>query len=244
MSHGVAIFLVLAAILVVGQTAYLKPLHNFQVRLPKASVSPNNSLRILKACSRRSRGGATLFDSKDDESIFNHLETLNEFASLQQEMYTPPSASTSKKSMIKLNQKKIGLALMTGGIFFTLLGMMLFFEGNLLRIGNLSFLLGTTMLVGPMRISQFFMQPKRYRATISLTLGILLVLIKWSKLGILLEIFGFFNLFGNMFPLLFRLLRSLPIVGDIFTALEGKTSSRRAASSATFEGEFFQRSGD
>ena len=32
----------------------------------------------------------------------------------------------------------MGLALMTTGIFFTLLGMMLFFEGNLLRIGNVS----------------------------------------------------------------------------------------------------------
>jgi hypothetical protein len=33
---------------------------------------------------------------------------------------------------------EMGLALMTTGIFFTLLGMMLFFEGNLLRIGNVS----------------------------------------------------------------------------------------------------------
>lgn len=91
--------------------------------------------------------------------------------------------------------------------------------------------------------------------------GVFLVLIKWSKLGILLEIFGFFNLFGlvlfycvfvenafkfhvcytyflriacrNMFPLLYRLLRSLPGVGGVLTALEGNSNVPQSRTKAS-----------
>ena len=84
------------------------------------------------------------------------------------------------------------------------------------------------------------------------------MLIKWSKLGILLEIFGFFNLFGyvfvenafkfhvhvcytyflriacrNMFPLLYRLLRSLPGVGGVLTALEGNSNVPQSRTKAS-----------
>jgi len=35
-------------------------------------------------------------------------------------------------------------------------------------------------------------------------------------LGILLEVFGLMNLFGNMFPLVVMMARNLPVVGGLF----------------------------
>ena len=36
------------------------------------------------------------------------------------------------------NQRQLGAMLLGGGILLTFMGMMLFFEGNLLRLGNVS----------------------------------------------------------------------------------------------------------
>ena len=38
----------------------------------------------------------------------------------------------------------------------------------------------------------------------------------------LVEIFGLLNLFGNMFPMLLAIGRSLPVVGDIIKGIEGE----------------------
>ena len=69
------------------------------------------------------------------------------------------------------------------------------------------------------------------QATIITAIGILLVFWGKPRLGILFEIFGLLNLFGNMFPLLFAVGRRLPVVGDILAMFEsngnGETKTRR-----------------
>jgi hypothetical protein len=57
----------------------------------------------------------------------------------------------------------------------TFLGMMLFFERNLLRIGNLLIVGGITVLIGPTRVQSFFFQRQRTQAAIITLIGLYFV---------------------------------------------------------------------
>jgi len=132
---------------------------------------------------------------------------------------TQPKGATF--SSLFQNQRQMGAGLLFLGLILTFMGMMLFFEGNLLRLGNICFISGATLLIGPNNVRAFFMKESRMRATIITAIGIILVFWGKPRLGILFEIFGLLNLFGNMFPMLIALGKSIPGVGDIISAFEG-----------------------
>jgi len=119
-------------------------------------------------------------------------------------------------------QRQLGAGLLGVGVLLTFMGMMLFFEGTLLRLGNMCIIFGIPLLVGPDRVRSFFMKESRMQASTITAVGILLVFWGKPRLGILCEIFGLLNLFGNMFPLLFAIGRRLPIVGDLLAMFEGE----------------------
>ena len=85
-----------------------------------------------------------------------------------------------------------------------------------MRLGNLLFIGGVPMTIGPGRTVGYFLQPRKSRATACLALGIFLVFIGSPVFGIILEIFGLLNLFGNMFPLLMVVMKQMPVVGTLF----------------------------
>ena len=70
----------------------------------------------------------------------------------------------------------------------------------------------------------YFLQPKKARATGCLACGILLVLVGHPVIGILLEVFGLLNLFGNMFPLVMMMAKNLPVVGSLFSGNKSSSS--------------------
>lgn len=56
----------------------------------------------------------------------------------------------------------------------------------------------------------------------------------WSRVGMAVELFGFLNLFGSFFPLVFSFLRTLPVIGPflnlpgvstVVDKISGKASS-------------------
>lgn len=115
-------------------------------------------------------------------------------------------------------QRKTG-ALLTGvGALLFLLGVLLFFDRGLIAMSNVVFVLGVALVVGLRRCGNFFFQRRRLRGTLCLALGLALVLLRRTVLGILVEAFGFVNLFGDFFPLLFAAARRLPIVGPLLQA--------------------------
>lgn len=69
------------------------------------------------------------------------------------------------------NQKQLGAGLVGVGMLLTFMGMMLFFEGNLLRLGNICIILGIPLLVGPNRVKKFFLKESRMQASIVTSLG-------------------------------------------------------------------------
>jgi hypothetical protein len=91
-----------------------------------------------------------------------------------------------------------------------MLGISLFFNKALMRLGNLLFMAGVPMTIGPGRTAGYFLQPKKARATGCLALGIVLVFFGHPVIGIALEAFGLMNLFGNMFPFAMGILKQMP----------------------------------
>ncbi|KAH3767334.1 vesicle transporter GOT1B [Pelomyxa schiedti] len=113
--------------------------------------------------------------------------------------------------------QKIGVLLTSVGCFFTFLGVILFLDRGLLAIGNVLFLSGVIMVIGPRKTLRFFAQPRKRRGSICFFLGMFLVLMGWVFTGILIEAFGFINLFGDFFPIVLSFLRRLPFIGTFLS---------------------------
>ncbi|KAG8073972.1 hypothetical protein GUJ93_ZPchr0006g42082 [Zizania palustris] len=112
--------------------------------------------------------------------------------------------------------KKIGLGLTGFGIFFSILGIIFFFDKGLIAMGNILFLSGLGLTIGLKSTMQFFTKPKNYKGTISFGVGFFLVLIGWPFFGMLLEAYGFVILFSGFWPTLVVFLQRIPILGWIF----------------------------
>ena len=74
---------------------------------------------------------------------------------------------------------EIGAGFASFGIFFLVLGILLFFDTALLVLGNLLFVLGITLLLGIHKTLIFFSRPGKTKGTVCFMGGILLILMKW-----------------------------------------------------------------
>ncbi len=125
------------------------------------------------------------------------------------------------------SNRKLGIIFLSSGAVFTILGITLFFNKTLMRLGNLLFVAGVPLMIGTGRTVGYFLQPKKARATGCLGFGIFLVFVGHPILGILLEVFGLLNLFGNMFPLLMMMARNVPVLGGLFSSSDKNSSGRK-----------------
>jgi hypothetical protein len=114
--------------------------------------------------------------------------------------------------------RKLGFMLSGSGCVITLVGITLFFNGMLLKLGNLMFVAGMPLIIGPGRTVAYFTNPSRLRATATFIFGLFLVVMAgWPITGLFFEFFGFLNLFGNFFPLLKGILVKLPGFSSVFS---------------------------
>lgn len=140
--------------------------------------------------------------------------------------------------------RKVGIGLTGGGVVFSMLGVMFFFDRTLLSLGNvrrppggvamfalalmslaepppprpraqLLFVAGVFMIIGLKRTARFFFQRKKAKASVSFLLGIGLILLGWCFLGFIAEAWGFLSLFGDFFPVVIAFLRNTPIIGSL-----------------------------
>ncbi|XP_016070919.1 PREDICTED: vesicle transport protein GOT1A [Miniopterus natalensis] len=91
--------------------------------------------------------------------------------------------------------QKIGVGTAGFGVFFVFLGMLLYFDSVLLAFGNLLFLTGLSLVIGLRKTFFFFFQRHKLKGTGFFLGGVIVVLLRWPLLGMLLETYGFFNLF-------------------------------------------------
>ncbi|CAY67642.1 Evolutionarily conserved non-essential protein present in early Golgi cisternae [Komagataella phaffii GS115] len=101
-------------------------------------------------------------------------------------------------------------------LFFFILGVITFFDAALLALGNVLFVIGLVLIIGPLKTVVFFTRPQKVRGTILLALGIVLILTGRSFLGFIIESLGIVILFGDFFSVIIQFLRSIPFIGPIF----------------------------
>ncbi|KAF2203396.1 Got1-domain-containing protein [Delitschia confertaspora ATCC 74209] len=114
--------------------------------------------------------------------------------------------------------QKIGVAFCSGGGFFLLGGIMMFFDRAMLAMGNILFLIGLTLTLGPLKTLTFFTRRPKLRGTASFTLGIILILLRWPFFGFLIEMYGILVLFGDFFATIAGFLGNVPVVGPYIAA--------------------------
>lgn len=110
---------------------------------------------------------------------------------------------------------KIGVALCGLGGLFTFFGVIMFLDSALLTMGNLLFVAGVAMVMGPQRCKAHFLERSRLKATTCFVIGVLLVMRGHCFFGFGFEFFGWLNLFGNFFPMVARVLESIPVIGPL-----------------------------
>ncbi|XP_066528196.1 vesicle transport protein GOT1A isoform X1 [Hoplias malabaricus] len=102
--------------------------------------------------------------------------------------------------------QKIGVGLSGFGVFFILFGVLLYFDSVLLAFGNILFLTGLAFIIGLRRTAHFFFQRQKLRASSFFLGGVALVVLRWPRLGMLVESYGFVLLFKSFFPVAFGFL--------------------------------------
>eukprot|EP00696_Hemimastix_kukwesjijk_P007131 gnl/Hemi2/19036_TR6303_c0_g1_i1.p1 gnl/Hemi2/19036_TR6303_c0_g1~~gnl/Hemi2/19036_TR6303_c0_g1_i1.p1 ORF type:complete len:140 (+),score=6.99 gnl/Hemi2/19036_TR6303_c0_g1_i1:100-519(+) len=123
--------------------------------------------------------------------------------------------------------KQIGLYMTGAGVVFLIFGVLLFLDKGLLAMGNILFVAGVTLLIGPMRAFNFFFR-RSWRGCLTFFIGIFVVLIKWAYIekimtlgGMCLELYGVFILFGDFIPVIMTyipflgMLRYIPVINKL-----------------------------
>jgi len=105
--------------------------------------------------------------------------------------------------------RKAGLGFLAFGVSFLFLSVMMFFDGGLMALGNLFLILGLVLNVGVRRSLTYFVDRKRAKATVSLLLGMCIVLYGLPIIGILFEVYGLAVILRGLFPGVLASLRSL-----------------------------------
>lgn len=83
------------------------------------------------------------------------------------------------------------------------------------RGAQLLFLAGVPMIIGLKKTGRFFFQRRKVKGTACFLGGVCMVFLGWSFFGLIVEGFGFLNLFGDFFPVVLAFLRNMPVIGNL-----------------------------
>jgi len=89
----------------------------------------------------------------------------------------------------------------------------MFFDRAMLAMGNILFLLGLTIIIGPQKTALFFARRQKLKGTAAFFAGLCLILMRWALVGFLVELYGIFILFGDFLGTIAGFARNVPIVG-------------------------------
>ncbi|XP_076912077.1 vesicle transport protein GOT1-like [Bidens hawaiensis] len=112
--------------------------------------------------------------------------------------------------------KQIGLGLTGFGVFFWLLGIILFFDKGLLAIGNILFISGVITTIGLKSSLEFFTKQSNFKGTVSFGTGFFFVIVGWPIIGMAAEAYGVIVLFSGFWPTVSVILQKIPVIGWCF----------------------------
>ncbi|KAG5964888.1 hypothetical protein E4U58_002999 [Claviceps cyperi] len=116
-------------------------------------------------------------------------------------------------SMWMSDSQKIGVVFCSGGGIFLIGGVMLFFDRAMLAMGNILFLIGLTIIIGPQKTLSFFARKQKAKGTAAFFAGLILILIRWTFIGFLIELYGIAVLFGDFFGTIAAFATGIPVIG-------------------------------
>ncbi|CRJ96168.1 Protein transport protein GOT1 like [Verticillium longisporum] len=125
------------------------------------------------------------------------------------------------------DSQKIGVAFCSGGGFFLIGGVMLFFDRAMLAMGNILFLIGLTIIIGPHKTLLFFARKQKAKGTAAFFLGLLLILFRWPLIGFCIELYGILILFGDFLGTIGSFARGIPVIGPYIGMLVDKAGMGR-----------------
>lgn len=130
-------------------------------------------------------------------------------------------------SMWLTDSQKIGVAFCSGGGFFLIGGVILFFDRAMLAMGNILFIFGLVLIIGLQKTAIFFARRQKLKGTAAFTSGIALILLRWPLFGFLIELYGIFVLFGDFFATIGSFAGNIPIIGPYLQIIFKKASGGR-----------------
>ena len=92
------------------------------------------------------------------------------------------------------------------------------------------FLLGLPLILGPQKTIIFFARRQKLKGTATFTLGIILILFRWTFVGFLVELYGIGVLFGDFLGTLAGFVGNVPVVGPYLEAAMRRLGVRRSNS--------------
>ena len=116
------------------------------------------------------------------------------------------------------DSKKIGVGLIMIGLVFYSLGIMFMLDRGFLCIGNMAFIMGLVVVVGPTNTLGFFMRKGKIMGSAVFFAGFILIMLGWfmfTTLGFLLQVYGLFLLFRDFTRVIFSYMQTLPVIGNI-----------------------------
>ena len=116
------------------------------------------------------------------------------------------------------DNKKIGIGLIVIGLVFYSLGLLFLLDRGFLAIGNLAFIMGLVIIVGPANTVAFFMRKTKMKGSACFFAGFLMIVIGWfgfTIIGFLLQLYGLFLLFRDFIKTIFKTLENMPVIGPV-----------------------------
>ncbi|CAL5227607.1 g10609 [Coccomyxa viridis] len=127
------------------------------------------------------------------------------------------------------DRRKIGIGLTGLGFLFLFLGVLFFFDKGLIALGNLMFVSGVALTIGPQATLRFFIRKKNLKGSILFLCGVGLVVWGWAIIGMVVETYGFWCLFAGFIPTALSFLRRIPVFGRVLDLPVFKTVLNRIA---------------
>ena len=144
------------------------------------------------------------------------------------------------------DSKKIGLGLIVIGLIFYFLGVIFFLDRGFLCIGNLAFIMGLIVVVGPQNTVSFFR--RKGMGSAFFFIGFILIIIGWymfTTFGFLMQMYGLLLLFRDFTRVIFSYMQTLPVIGPIIRnspfahtvvdAIAGNKNTKGASKQKKFE---------
>ncbi|KAI6382083.1 hypothetical protein MCOR25_000960 [Pyricularia grisea] len=82
-----------------------------------------------------------------------------------------------------------------------------------LAMGNILFLIGLTIIIGPQKTLLFFARKQKAKGTAAFFLGLLMILMRWPLIGFCVELYGIVILFGDFLGTIAGFARGIPVIG-------------------------------